>query len=180
MDEYATRTLFMPQCRGRQSTMVLRRAARVPGWVWAVVAAVLFGLGQLPAAPSKLTPDSAAYLLQTLDLLGRTPAQARAETITAFCAGYRANRVINRDATGPVAARYGVQREADCVDRLTREGQGDQTNRYGPAITEGKQLPSPRYEAIFLSRPGTAVVFAPLVAVAGPLWGMWLTVLCCT
>ena len=160
--------------------MLLRRAARVPGWSWAVLAAVLFGLGQLPAAPSKLTPDSAAYLMQTLDLLGRTPAEARAETITAFCAGYRAERVVNLAPSGPVSAGYGARRESDCVARLTREGQADTTNRYGPAITEGTQIPSPRYEAIFLSRPGTAVVFAPLVGMAGPLCGMWLTVLTCT
>ena len=160
--------------------MLLRRAAHAPGWVWAGFVAVLFGLGQLPAAPNRLTPDSAAYLMQTLDLLGRTPAEARAETITTFCAGYRAERVLNLTPSGPVSAGFGTRRESDCVARLTREGQTTTTNRYGPAITEGTQIPSPRYEAIFLSRPGTAVVFAPLVGIAGPLWGMWLTVLCCT
>jgi len=149
-------------------------------WPAAVaLAAVVFGLCQLPGAPGRLTPDSTEYLVQTLHLLGDSPQQARERTLVAFCQRYRPLELVPLSPTGRVDPTSGAARVAECENRVRAQGAIASDTRFGPAITEGGPIVSGRYEAIFLARPGMAVLFAPAVALFGPAWGVWLTILLC-
>ncbi|WP_412740109.1 hypothetical protein [Krasilnikovia sp. MM14-A1259] len=143
-------------------------------WVWVLVVATLFSAAQLTAAPGKFYPDSAQYLAQTLDLLGDSRQADRETTIQTYCDAYRRPRLMSPFGRPSESA----DRAADaCVRKLHAQNALTTENRYGPGITRGSAILSPRYESIFLSRPGVAVIFAPGVAVLGPRMGMWLTTL---
>ncbi|BFU45965.1 hypothetical protein [Krasilnikovia sp. MM14-A1004] len=145
-------------------------------WVWVVLVAVLFSAAQLTAAPGRFYPDSTQYLAQTLDLLGVGRAAGREQTVQAFCDGYRRPRLAAHLLTGgsPQADRAAD----DCLRTLHADNRLATGSRYGPGITvRGAAILSPRYERIFLSRPGVAVFYAPGVALLGPRMGMWFTTL---
>ncbi|GAB1690506.1 hypothetical protein KRM28CT15_23090 [Krasilnikovia sp. M28-CT-15] len=140
-----------------------------------LVVAALFSTAQLTAAPGKFYPDSTQYLAQTLDLLGDTPEAGREATIQAYCDAYRRPRLIpsllgrtSEEAAGAADA---------CLRKLHAQDHLATGNHYGPGITRGSAILSPRYEKIFLSRPGVAVFYAPGVALLGARMGMWVTTL---
>jgi hypothetical protein len=134
-----------------------------PG-VWALVVAAVFALIAIPNGPGYTSPDMTEYLNQTHDLLGKTPAEARESTIQLFCGQFESPRVVDLAPGGPFDDSGGRRTARQCVDRLHAEGTLPNGNKYGPAITKSGPVMSPRYEAIFLSRPGVAVLYAPAVA----------------
>ncbi|GIF16251.1 hypothetical protein FHX34_104750 [Actinoplanes teichomyceticus] len=147
-------------------------------WVWVLAVAALFSLVQLPSAPGNFYPDSTEYLTQVYGMLGDSRAEGRDRAIRAFCDQYRHKSLV-LDPVG-FDAKAGAKAAGNCVKRLhAQDDQGPET-RYGPAITRGASIPSSRYEDIFLSRPGVAVLYLPGVVAFGPRAGMWLTTLAWT
>ncbi|KUL31466.1 hypothetical protein [Actinoplanes awajinensis] len=137
--------------------------------------AALFTLVQLPYAPGNFYPDSTEYLTQVYGMVGDSPAEGRDKAIRAFCDQYR-NKSLVLDPVG-YKPKAGAKAAKNCVKRLhAQDAQGPGT-RYGPAITRGASIPSTRYEDIFLSRRGVAVLYLPGVVILGPRAGMWLTAL---
>jgi hypothetical protein len=144
-------------------------------WVWVLAVAALFSLVQLPYAPGDFYPDSTEYLTQVYGMLGDSRADGREKTIQAYCDQYRHKSLVLE----PVGFRPAqAERSArSCVQRLRAQNAVAPDTKYGPAITGGDPIPSTRYEDIFLSRRGVAVLYLPGVAVFGPRAGMWLTTL---
>ncbi|WIM93472.1 hypothetical protein ACTOB_005451 [Actinoplanes oblitus] len=140
--------------------------------------AALFSLVQLPYAPGNFYPDSTEYLTQVYGMLGESRADGRDKAIDAFCDQYRHKSLVLEPAG--FHAKTAEKNAQNCVKRLhAQDAQGPDT-RYGPAITRGASIPATRYEDIFRSRPGVAVLYLPGVAAFGPRAGMWLTTLAWT
>jgi hypothetical protein len=156
-----------------------RQVRRVQGIVLTLLAAVIFVLCQLPAAPTPLTPDSTEYLLHTLTISGLTADHARLEAERAFCSGQDPQRLLSLTPSGATPPD-GAKAVAACEKRLRGEYARPHDTKFGPAITTGQVIQSKRYEDIFASRPGIAAMFLPGVSLWGPRWGMWATVLVCT
>jgi hypothetical protein len=154
-----------------------RRTPALPRAPWACVLTVvaLFFLIQLPHAPGRFYPDSTEYLTQVYGMLGDGRQEGREKAIQAFCDALRHPSLL----LAPVGSDQAERAEAadECVARLRAQNDLGPDTRYGPAITDGDPISSARYEAIFLSRPGVALLYAPGVVVAGPRMGMWLTAL---
>ena len=152
----------------------LRR--RRPG-VWALIVAGTFALVYVPSGPGYVSPDMAQYLNQTYTLLGKTPQEAREHTIQVFCGQFRTPRLVSLNPRGPADPRAGRRQAQQCIERTHREGALPNDNKYGPAITKSGPVMSARYEAIFLSRPGVAVLYAPAVALLPDRLALGLTAL---
>lgn len=145
-----------------QRRLALRRGKR-PGLL-ALAIAALFALISIPNGPGTIYPDMTEYLNQTYDLLGKTPQEARESTIQLYCGQYRDPHLVNLAAKAPYDDSAGERQAKQCVSRLHKEGARPNGNKYGPAMNPIGPIMSPRYEAIFLSRPGVAVMYAPAVA----------------
>jgi hypothetical protein len=143
---------------------LLRRSRLRKPWAIALLVATIFTLLQIPRGPGYASPDMAQYLNQTYTLLGDSPGEARDKTIKVFCANWGRPHLFDVSATGPYDPAAARKSEANCVDRLHEQDDLAPGTKYGPAITKGDGIVSPRYEAIFLSRPAIAWFYAPAVA----------------
>jgi hypothetical protein len=110
--------------------------------------------------------DTYQYARQTLRVLGDSPAQAVHGAVVMFCqdSGQSAARSATLDyGAGTTQSAY-ASGYAHCL----------QTYRNG--LTPS----SPRYIAIFTSRPGYPLLTAPFAAAFGLRFGLWITAMLCT
>ncbi|WP_229072052.1 hypothetical protein [Actinoplanes sp. DH11] len=152
----------------------IRRNIRKP-WALALLVAMVFGVLQIPKGPGNVSPDMTQYLNQTYDLLGDTPAEARDRTIKIYCANWGRPHLFEVSATGPYDATSATEYAEKCVERLRSQNDLAPGTVYGPALAKSGLIESPRYEAIFLSRPGVAWFYAPAVALLPDRFALGLT-----
>ncbi len=134
-------------------------------WLWALVVGLLFTLMAITHSPGNISPDMTEYLNQTYTTLGDSPQQARAKTINVYCSARVQPTYLSLDPLGsPGTPGQLIRARRGCVKQLTQQGLLASDAKYGPAIVGSTIIPSARYEAIFLSRPGVAWLYAPGVA----------------
>ncbi|MGW1667240.1 hypothetical protein ACWCQO_39975, partial [Streptomyces microflavus] len=134
--------------------------------VGVLVVTLLFGLFQLFAAPgTDADDDTLHYGRMTLKVLGKSTAEAEAESIKMVCAR-RATAWSRESSVNPVGVHQSVDR-----GRFIKE-----------CTAQVKKFPlggDERFLSIFDTRPGYPYLAAPFVAVLGLAWGMWMTSLLC-
>lgn len=110
--------------------------------------------------------DTYQYARQTLRILGDSQAQAVHGAVVMFCqdAGQSAARSATLD--------YGSSGTGSAYE----SGYAHCLHTYRNGLTPS----SPRYIAIFTSRPGYPLLAAPFAAAFGLRFGLWLTALLCT
>lgn len=110
--------------------------------------------------------DTYQYARQTLRILGDSQQQAVHEAVVMYCQD-SGNAAVTADTLNSAASSTGSA-YASAYDACL------QTYRNG--LTPS----SPRYIAIFTSRPGYPLLAAPIVAVLGLRFGLWAAAMLCT
>lgn len=131
-----------------------------------LVAAVFTALQAIDYRKDVPSNDTYQYAKQTLRILGHSQAQAVHAATVMYCqdSGSAASTGASLDNSGGSgAADYASAFDA-CM------------NTYRDGLTPT----SPRYLAIFTSRPGYPLLAAPLAAVFGLRFGLWAAALLCT
>lgn len=108
--------------------------------------------------------DSYQYAKQTLEILGRSPAQAVSEATALYC----------RDGGPATAASPASGDSGSGASTPLTFAQCLRTYRHG--LTPD----TPRYLAIFTSRPGYPLLAAPFAAAFGLRFGLWAAAMLCT
>jgi hypothetical protein len=110
--------------------------------------------------------DTYQYAKQTLRILGDSPQQAVHEAVVMYC-----------QDSGNAAST------ADTLDSAASSGGASYTSAYDACLhtyRDGLTPSSPRYLAIFTSRPGYPLLAAPMAAVFGLRFGLWAAAMLCT
>jgi hypothetical protein len=110
--------------------------------------------------------DTYQYARQTLRVLGDSPAQAVRGAVVMFC-----------QDSGQSAARSAT---LDYGAGTTQSAYSSGYDRCLKTYRNGLTPSSPRYIAIFTSRPGYPVLTAPFAAAFGLRFGLWITAMLCT
>ena len=110
--------------------------------------------------------DTYQYAKQTLRFLGETPHASVHDAVVMYC-----------QDSGNAAVT------ADTLDKATNASQTVYTSAYEACLQtyrDGLTPSSPRYLAIFTSRPGYPLLAAPIAAVFGLRFGLWAAAMLCT
>jgi hypothetical protein len=110
--------------------------------------------------------DTYQYAKQTLRILGDSQQQAVHEAVVMFC-----------QDSGNAAST------ADTLDSAASSGATSYASAYDACLgtyRDGLTPSSPRYLAIFTSRPGYPLLAAPIAAVFGLRFGLWAAAMLCT
>lgn len=141
----------------------LRRRVLAGALLIAAVFTVLQAVDYRQDVPSN---DTYQYAKQTLRFLGDDPRAAIHGAVVMFC-----------QDTGNAAST------ADTLDYGASSGSSSYRSAYGTCLDKyrnGLTPDSPRYLAIFTSRPGYPLLAAPIAAVFGLRFGLWAAALLCT
>lgn len=109
--------------------------------------------------------DTYQYAKQTLRFLGDSPSTAVHDSVVMYC-----------QDSGNAAVT------ADTLDKATNPSQGVYNSAYEACLQtyrDGLTPSSPRYLAIFTSRPGYPLLAAPIVYVFGLRFGLWAAAMLC-
>ena len=110
--------------------------------------------------------DTYQYAKQTLRFLGDSPSTAVHDSVVMYC-----------QDSGNAAVT------ADSLDNATNPSHSTYTSAYQGCLQtyrNGLTPSSPRYLAIFTSRPGYPLLAAPIAAVFGLRFGLWAAAMLCT
>ena len=110
--------------------------------------------------------DTYQYAKQTLRFLGDSPSTAVHDSVVMYC-----------QDSGNAAET------ADSLDNATNPSHSTYTSAYQGCLQtyrNGLTPSSPRYLAIFTSRPGYPLLAAPIAAVFGLRFGLWAAAMLCT
>jgi hypothetical protein len=110
--------------------------------------------------------DTYQYAKQTLRFLGDSPSTAVHDSVVMYC-----------QDSGNAAVT------ADSLDNATNPSHSTYTSAYESCLQtyrNGLTPSSPRYLAIFTSRPGYPLLAAPIAAVSGLRFGLWAAAMLCT
>ena len=141
----------------------LRRRILAGALLIAAVFTVIQAVDYRQDVPSN---DTYQYARQTLRILGDDQRQAVHGAVVMFC-----------QDSGNAAAT------ADTLDYAASSGSTSYSSAYDGCLQtyrNGLTPSSPRYLAIFTSRPGYPLLAAPLAAVFGLRFGLWAAALLCT
>ncbi|QFQ97845.1 hypothetical protein F9278_18250 [Streptomyces phaeolivaceus] len=157
-----------PTADGRARRFTTRARA------WVLLLAAGFALFQFAGVTGRATPDTKNYVSYALTLGGAGVRESAAGAIEHYC-GSRAATAERKRRVDVVRFR-GPSPAARVAGECRRELWRKVDERLAAGQSDGPIAPfaSERFLRIFEARPGYPLLLAPLVALFGVTWGVWL------